>query len=288
MPTKRTIAALLLAAAIGVAACGGSDGDDDAAPATTAAPEAPPEAAPVAVKSTDSDFGTILTDVDGMTLYAFTNDTEAQSTCFSTCADAWPPLLVPEEWQVGPGLDSAVFSTVERGDGQHQLMAGRFPLYTFSGDAAPGDTTGQASGAVWFVVAPDASIIQDAPAGGGEEAETPPTTVAIAETDVGDALVDAAGLTLYGFLPDDGEHEPTCVDACADAWPPLLVDGDTIPAGLDPELFTVIARGDGSSQLVAGKWPLYRFAGDAAPGDANGQGSGDNWFVVAPDGGLIR
>ena len=30
--------------------------------------------------------------------------------------------------------------------------------------------------------------------------------------------------------------------------------------------------------------PLYIFAGDAAPGDVNGQGSGGVWFVVAPDG----
>ena len=34
--------------------------------------------------------------------------------------------------------------------------------------------------------------------------------------------------------------------------------------------------------LKAGAWPLYRFAGDAAPGDTNGQGSGGVWFVVGP------
>ena len=37
-------------------------------------------------------------------------------------------------------------------------------------------------------------------------------------------------------------------------------------------------------QLKAGKWPLYRFAGDEAPGDVNGQGSGDVWFVARPPG----
>ena len=44
---------------------------------------------------------------------------------------------------------------------------------------------------------------------------------------------------------------------------------------------------DGTFQLKAGAWPLYLFAGDAAPGDINGQGSGDVWFAVNPTGGLI-
>ena len=41
-------------------------------------------------------------------------------------------------------------------------------------------------------------------------------------------------------------------------------------------------------QLKAGKWPLYRFAGDEAPGDVNGQGSGDVWFVLDPQAKLIK
>ena len=40
-------------------------------------------------------------------------------------------------------------------------------------------------------------------------------------------------------------------------------------------------------QLVAGKFPLYDFGGDAAPGDLTGQGSGDVWFAVGLDGTLL-
>jgi hypothetical protein len=32
-------------------------------------------------------------------------------------------------------------------------------------------------------------------------------------------------------------------------------------------------------------WALYRFAGDTAPGQTNGQGVGGTWFVVNPSGG---
>lgn len=110
--------------------------------------------------------------------------------------------------------------------------------------------------------------------------------VEVASTDVGDALVGADGLTLYGFTTDS-DGEPTCTDACADAWPPLTVDSADLPADLDPAVFSVVERPDGGFQLKAGSWPLYFFAGDAAPGDVNGQGSGDVWFVAAPDGSLI-
>ena len=94
------------------------------------------------------------------------------------------------------------------------------------------------------------------------------------------------GGALYGFANDVDGH-PTCNDACADAWPPALVDGAELPAGLDPAVFSVVTRDDGTNQLKAGAWPLYRFAGDAAPGETNGQGSGGVWFAVDPFGGLI-
>jgi predicted lipoprotein with Yx(FWY)xxD motif len=119
------------------------------------------------------------------------------------------------------------------------------------------------------------------------EEEASPQAVFIGETPLGVALTDADGFTLYGFK-NDGDGHPTCNDACADAWPPLLVDGDTLPDGLDPAVFSIVDRDDGSHQLKAGKWPLYRFAGDDEPGQTNGQGSGDVWFVVNPDGSLKK
>jgi predicted lipoprotein with Yx(FWY)xxD motif len=48
-----------------------------------------------------------------------------------------------------------------------------------------------------------------------------------------------------------------------------------------------IIRADGIGQLVIGSWPAYTFSGDAAPGDVNGQGTGGNWFALAPDGSLV-
>ena len=42
-----------------------------------------------------------------------------------------------EDWDVAPGLDSGIFATTVRDDGQLQLVAGKWPLYYFAGDAVP-------------------------------------------------------------------------------------------------------------------------------------------------------
>ena len=97
-----------------------------------------------------------------------------------------------------------------------------------------------------------------------------------ATTDFGEALVDAGGMSLYGFLNDTGGIS-ACYDACAETWPPVLVDGSDLPAGLDAAVFSVSERTDGTHQLVAGDWPLYLYAPDTAPGDtAGGNGDGNH------------
>jgi predicted lipoprotein with Yx(FWY)xxD motif len=271
-----------------VAACGGKDDSTETAPfpSQDAASESPAGDS-VAVKSATTDLGDILVGKEGLTLYGFTNDIDGVSTCSGTCAEAWPPVIVGPDWTVGPGLDSGVFSTVARDDGTKQLVAGKWPLYYYSGDTAPGDVKGQGSGDVWFVVGTDAKLIQDAAPAGGDAAAAG-GSVQVADSPLGQILVDGEGNTLYGFT-SDADGTPTCAGACAGTWPAHLIEGEpVIGEGLDPALFTLVEGTDGGQQLKAGKWPLYRFSGDAAPGDVNGQGSGDVWFVVAPDGKLIK
>lgn len=148
-----------------------------------------------------------------------------------------------------------------------------------------------------------AALVSVAGACGGDDdaAEPAPTNVtespgggdavvALADTPLGDVLVDQNGLTLYGFTPDTGGVS-TCYDDCAAAWPPLLVDaGSELVAGdgADAAMLTTVARDDTDQlQVVYGDWPLYTFAGDQAAGDVNGQGVNDVWFVVTADGQLM-
>ena len=109
-------------------------------------------------------------------------------------------------------------------------------------------------------------------------------TVMVADSEFGQILVDGEGRTLYMFKPDS-DGTSTCYDECETNWPPLMVTGDiTVGEGLDAATFTTTERTDGSMQVKAGDWPLYYFANDAAPGDLNGQGVGDVWYVVSPTG----
>ena len=110
--------------------------------------------------------------------------------------------------------------------------------------------------------------------------------VQIAESpEYGPILVDADCRALYVFA-NDSSGEPTCVDDCAAAWPPLFVPSDSVPPladELDSSLFSVVQHPDGA-MLKVGDWPLYYFAHDTAPGHTNGQGVGGVWWLVTPDG----
>lgn len=103
-----------------------------------------------------------------------------------------------------------------------------------------------------------------------------------------EVLVGPEGMTLYNFDADEqGEPESACYDDCADAWPPLTVDDPTAGEGVTAEL-TTFERDDGTTQVAADGWPLYYFDGDSGPGDAEGQGVNDVWWVLRPDGSPVR
>ena len=44
-------------------------------------------------------------------------------------------------------------------------------------------------------------------------------------------------------------------------------------------------RADGSWQLTLHGWPVYRFAGDAKPGQWKGEGVGGTWHTIKRNGG---
>jgi Secreted repeat of unknown function len=55
-------------------------------------------------------------------------------------------------------------------------------------------------------------------------------------------------------------------------------------SGVNRDLLGTIKRADGTVQLTLHAWPLYRYAGDSAPGQTNGEGIGGTWFAVKPTG----
>lgn len=117
--------------------------------------------------SQSDELGDFLVDAEGMALYLFTKDTENTSTCYDDCASAWPPVLVDGEATVGEGLDASLLGTTERTDGTVQVTYGGWPLYYWMKDEAPGDTTGQDVGEVWYVVSPAGEAVHEPAEAGG-------------------------------------------------------------------------------------------------------------------------
>jgi len=88
-------------------------------------------------------------------------------------------------------------------------------------------------------------------------------------------LASKEGRTLYTF-DKDAARKSNCNGACIAAWPAFTVAN---PAAADDD-FSVIHRDDGGMQWAFKGKPLYFFAGDAQPGDKNGDKSGGVWHVV--------
>jgi predicted lipoprotein with Yx(FWY)xxD motif len=112
---------------------------------------------PTVVVSSSEQFGNILTDSEGMTLYLFTKDKPGKSVCYDGCAKTWPPQTI-EETANGPSARpkvTAQLGAIERKNGSMQVTIADHPLYYYAGDEKPGDTSGQGLGGVWFVVGPD-------------------------------------------------------------------------------------------------------------------------------------
>lgn len=101
-------------------------------------------------------------------------------------------------------------------------------------------------------------------------------------------LADGDGRTLYVFMNDSGAAS-RCTGECAQTWPPYMTDGDPMAGvGADQRL---ISTGGGSgdlNQVTYNGRPLYHYSGDNTPGDTNGQGINDLWYVMSPEGQPIR
>ena len=100
----------------------------------------------------NGDFGTILMDASGRTLYLFTIDERNVSNCAGACALDWPPLITVEDPVPGDGVSAARIGTITREDGSKQVTFDGSPLYYFAADEKPGDAMGQNFFEVWFVI----------------------------------------------------------------------------------------------------------------------------------------
>jgi predicted lipoprotein with Yx(FWY)xxD motif len=97
----------------------------------------------------------------------------------------------------------------------------------------------------------------------------------------GKYLADAKGMALYYFTKDQ-PNTTNCSGECLQNWPAFYAENlEELPEGFNKDDFSTITRKDtGDKQTTYKGYPLYYFIKDKAPGDVNGQGVKDVWFIV--------
>jgi predicted lipoprotein with Yx(FWY)xxD motif len=136
-----TAALAVLALVLLAVAVAGASGSP-AAPATASGP------GPV-LKSASIGGVSVLTNSKGLTLYLFVPDTPTSSKCYGSCAAYWPPVFGAPK--AGAGV-TGTLGTIRRTDGTTQATYDGHPLYTYIGDSAPGQATGNninLNGGLW-------------------------------------------------------------------------------------------------------------------------------------------
>src|SRR3989339_768306 len=113
------------------------------------------------------------------------------------------------------------------------------------------------------------------------QTEAPAKTINISSSaSSGSFLADANGKTLYYFV-NDTVGKSNCTGQCQTSWPIFYSPNIVASSQLDISDFGQIKNENGQNQTTYYGWPLYYYAGDNAPGDTNGQGLQNIWFVVA-------
>ena len=149
------VAVGLVVLAVAVASGGGGGGGAyGGSPSSATAPSS--GGGGPSVKLATTKLGKVLVDARGRTLYLFEADKGTKSACGGACASVWPPLTITGHPTAGPGVTASKLGTTKRSDGATEVTYNGHPLYTYAGDSAPGQTSGQGLddyGAEWYALA---------------------------------------------------------------------------------------------------------------------------------------
>lgn len=224
----------------------------------------------------NGDFGNILTDNQGRTLYYFSRDSKGDvSACAGGCLSSWP-IFNASEVILAPGSSLSIDDFGSIGDGATaQTTYKGWPLYYYSptGDGVieeAGETLGDGVNGVWYVAKPDYSLMIVRAQLVGNDGKN--YTSAYTEgTGLTTYFTDAEGRTIYIFTNDKFDtNNFTAADLSNNStWPIFHVDIDQLPSDMNPEDFGEIEV-HGVTQLTFRGWPLYYFVQDAARGDNKG------------------
>ena len=118
-------------------------------------------------------------------------------------------------------------------------------------------------------------------------ATSAPTVSSAPSSKLGERIVvSPQGLTLYALSPETTHHLLCKSSECFKFWPPLTVSSPKVRLVAGPGVhgaLGILRRSNGLLQVTLRGLPLYRFAGDHARGQTNGQGLksfGGTWHAM--------
>ena len=191
------------------------------------------------------DYGDVLADARGATLYVSDRDREIGKTnCTGDCTQRWRPVTAPPDFQ-----PAGEWSAIQRDDGTRQLTNRNKALYTSVLDQVPGETNGDGADGGWRILVKPPSLPPGFKVEGVRQAKV---------------LADGAGMTLYA--PDGEAAKNACTGPCAERWLPVPAPATAVVKGE----WAPIDRADGIRQWSWRGRPLYRFADEQKAGEAAG------------------
>jgi predicted lipoprotein with Yx(FWY)xxD motif len=97
----------------------------------------------VEVELHHTSLGEVLASASGFTLYEFTKDHAGSDSCAKTsgCLKVWPALQSSGKPKAGAGVRASLLSTIKLSGGASQVTYAGHPLYLYSGDSKPGETS---------------------------------------------------------------------------------------------------------------------------------------------------
>jgi predicted lipoprotein with Yx(FWY)xxD motif len=242
-------------------------------------PNVPPELAVAAFVT-----GHMLVDHKGYSIYTSDADAPGKSNCDAKCLQQWSPVLAPEAAE-----EQGEWSVVERSPGIKQWALRKKPLYTYIRDPRTRSVIGSDVPG-WHNVYT-------------QRASPPPAGFTVQDSRIGQVLADARGMTIYVYnCSDDALDQQACdypdapqayrLAICGNGDPKLC--RDTFPyvmaapgAKSESRLWSVMAidpntghrakpeQADALHVWAYRERPVYTFANDHKPGDANGDAFGE-------------
>ena len=140
-------------------------------------------------------------------------------------------------------------------------------IYTFVGDARPGESEGDQHRGFWHAVL----------YGGPRPEAVAPSAAKLSRMGARYVFTDFKDRPLYTFARDG--KEPACKGECLEVWPPLRA-----PASASAiDAWTPVDRPDGLRQWAYQGRLVYTYSEDVSPWDTRGENSGGVWKLVTVD-----